>query len=271
MKTRFFEKYCPTCKESVTMYLSPTDDKFACTGSLNGVVKGCAARFTNEELNEAFLRIYRDNPSVNLYGLDPIPSTFTAKPQTTSRTLRGICDNCHKVTDFTKQPGIKFTGGEDYYKCENCQCDTLKLEQPTTMNRAPLKKSPEFKPITARPLSLPTDSEERKGYPIFRGVLRYFSAALAGVSRISKIGNDKHNPGEEMYHARGKSMDHGDCILRHLIDVSDMLAANGRGERAFTDEQILAEASQMAWRALAFSQELHEQLGVAPLASGARK
>lgn len=121
-------------------------------------------------------------------------------------------------------------------------------------------------------LTLPIDSEERKGYPLFRGCLRYFSAALAGVSRISKIGNDKHNPGEDMHHARGKSMDHGDCIVRHLMDVADLLAARERGTEITHEqnEQILTEASQLCWRALAFSQELHERLGAAPLAPGAR-
>lgn len=124
-------------------------------------------------------------------------------------------------------------------------------------------------------LTLPIDSEARKGFPLFRGCLRYFSAALAGVSRISKLGNDKHNPGEDMHHARGKSMDHGDCILRHLMDVADLLACKERDNAegkdvTVTNEQVLTEASQLCWRALAFSQELHERLGAAPLAPGAR-
>lgn len=115
--------------------------------------------------------------------------------------------------------------------------------------------------------TLPIDSQERKGYPLFRGLLRYFPAALAGVSRISKLGNDKHNPGQEMFHARAKSSDHADCIIRHLVDLSDLLASKARGE-AFNQQDLLDEASSMAWRALALSQELHEQFG-APLAPGA--
>ena len=66
--------------------------------------------------------------------------------------------------------------------------------------------------------TLTTDSQERKGVPLARGVLDYFPAALAEVARLSKAGNDKHNPGEEMHHARGKSTDHADCILRHLTE-----------------------------------------------------
>lgn len=112
--------------------------------------------------------------------------------------------------------------------------------------------------------TLPADSNERKGYPLYRGCLRYFPAALAGVARISKLGNDKHNPGQEMHHARGKSMDHGDCVIRHLMDVEDLMKAGA------SPEQILIEVDQMAWRVLAFSQELHEYFG-APLAPGAKK
>lgn len=118
-------------------------------------------------------------------------------------------------------------------------------------------------------LTLPTDSQERKEYPMLAGCLKYFPAALAGVAKISKLGNDKHNPGEPLHHARGKSSDHGDCILRHLTDTEDLLAAYNRGDMAASVEQVLIEASQLAWRALAYSQELHEKFG-APLAPGAK-
>lgn len=117
--------------------------------------------------------------------------------------------------------------------------------------------------------TLPTDSNERKNFPLFRGVMRYFPAALAGVAKISKVGNDKHNPGEELHHARGKSNDHGDCVVRHLMDTADLLAAHERGEGP-TPEAVLNEVNQLAWRALALSQELHEKFG-APLAPGAKK
>jgi hypothetical protein len=111
-------------------------------------------------------------------------------------------------------------------------------------------------------MTLPTDSAARKEIPLLSGCLRYFPAALAGVARISKAGNDKHNPGEPLHHARGKSMDHGDCILRHLVDLQDHLAAGN-------ESQAIAEADAICWRALALSQELHEANG-SPLAPGAR-
>lgn len=137
-------------------------------------------------------------------------------------------------------------------------------------------KGHEVKPIADKEAivlpatTLPVDSNARKEYPLFRGVLRYFPAALAGVAKTSKMGNDKHNPGEEMHHARSKSADQADCIMRHLVDVEDLLAAMKRGDTSVTPAVVLNEVNQMAWRALAFSQELHEQFG-APIAPGAKK
>jgi hypothetical protein len=120
-----------------------------------------------------------------------------------------------------------------------------------------------------RLLTLPIDSKERKDYPILSGCIKYFPAALAGIARISKLGNDKHNPGQPIHHARSKSTDHGDCIIRHLIDTEDLLAAKDRGEN-ISNEQLLIEVNQLAWRALAYAQMIHEQLG-APMAPGAKK
>jgi hypothetical protein len=117
-------------------------------------------------------------------------------------------------------------------------------------------------------MTLPTDSAERKNFPLFRGCLKYFPAALAGIAKVSKLGNDKHNPGQDLFHARNKSSDHPDCIIRHLMDTADLLASLERGDEV-DKEQILTEISSMAWRALAYSQELHEKFG-APLAPGAR-
>lgn len=125
--------------------------------------------------------------------------------------------------------------------------------------------------FTDAKLTLPIDSSERKKYPLMRGLLRYFPAALAGVAHVSYIGNEKHNSGQDLHHSRGKSSDHGDCILRHLMDAQDILSAIERGDN---NPELLKRASEelscMAWRALAYSQELHEQLG-APMAPGARK
>lgn len=125
------------------------------------------------------------------------------------------------------------------------------------------------KPISGKILTLPTDSEARKDVPVFSGCIKYFPAAIAGVSKISKAGNDKHNPGQELHHDRSKSLDHKDCILRHLMDTEDLIAALERGQIEST-EQILAEVNALAWRALAYSQSLHEKYAGAPLAPGAK-
>jgi hypothetical protein len=112
--------------------------------------------------------------------------------------------------------------------------------------------------------TLPKDSTARKDTPLYRGLLRYFPAALAGVARLSKLGNDKHNPGEEMHHARGKSTDHADCQMRHLMDISEDF-----GHGVGLDENGIPQVDMIAWRALALAQEWHEAHG-APLAPGAR-
>lgn len=114
-----------------------------------------------------------------------------------------------------------------------------------------------FKPVGAAQ-TLPTDPTARKNTPMVRGLLDYFPAALAEVAAVSKAGNDQHNPGQPLHHARGKSTDHADCIVRHLMD---------RGTKD-TDGQ--RHSAKVAWRALALLQEELEAEG-APLARGARK
>jgi hypothetical protein len=99
----------------------------------------------------------------------------------------------------------------------------------------------------------------------------YFPAALAGVAKHSVAGNAKHNPGEPLHHARGKSMDHADCIDRHATDIGDIEAYITReGITPEAVKMLLAEANALCWRALAWSQELHERYGGAPLAPAAR-
>jgi hypothetical protein len=120
-------------------------------------------------------------------------------------------------------------------------------------------------------LTLGTDSAARKDIPIYGGFLQYFPAAIAGAARHSKRGNDKHNPGEALHHARGKSMDHEECVARHLLDISDMEAAIKRQEfDPVTVKAILEEADALLWRSAALSQRLYEEYGGAPLAPGAR-
>lgn len=93
------------------------------------------------------------------------------------------------------------------------------------------------------------DNNQREDYPLFDGCFAYFPAALLEVSRWSKVGNDKHNPGEKLHWAREKSQDHQNKILRHLLDY-DQVEENG-----------FIEAVPLAWRALALCQTELEKRG----------
>lgn len=86
---------------------------------------------------------------------------------------------------------------------------------------------------------LPADAAKRKAMPITTGLLHYFPRAAAYVSSISKVNNDKHNPGEAMRWSKEKSSDHLDCCARHLVDA---------GKR---DDVGTRESGYLAWRALA--------------------
>ena len=113
---------------------------------------------------------------------------------------------------------------------------------------------------------LPDDSAARKGIPLTTGCLDYFPLALAAVAAVSKAGNDKHNPGQELHHARGKSMDHADCIGRHLVDRGTFY------EEKLPDGRVIRirHSAGMAWRALALLQEEIERDEGAPLPRGAK-
>lgn len=93
-------------------------------------------------------------------------------------------------------------------------------------------------------------SEERKTYPMTEGLGDYFPDALAEVAHISWAGNEKHNPGEKLHWARGKSMDHADCCARHLQQRGgfDIVMINGV-------EHKIRHSAQLAWRAMALLQE----------------
>lgn len=89
-----------------------------------------------------------------------------------------------------------------------------------------------------------------------RGLLDYFPDALAEVARVSKAGNDQHNPGQPLHWAKEKSTDHADCIIRHLVD------------RGTLDTDGQRHSAKVAWRALALLQieleELASDLAVLP-------
>jgi hypothetical protein len=89
---------------------------------------------------------------------------------------------------------------------------------------------------------MPVDYAVRKAIPLCTGVLDYFPDALAAVAKVSRIGNDQHNPGQPLHWAKEKSTDHADCALRHFAD---------RGQRDTDGGRHTAKA---AWRVLAYLQ-----------------
>jgi hypothetical protein len=113
--------------------------------------------------------------------------------------------------------------------------------------------------------TLPADSAERKLVPLYRGPVRYFPAALAGVARVCEAGNRKHNPdATELTHDRAKSTDQEDCILRHLVDLSE-----DYGHGVGRDEAGIPQVDYIAWRALALAQAWHEEHDGVPVAPAA--
>jgi hypothetical protein len=116
--------------------------------------------------------------------------------------------------------------------------------------------------------TLPLKSSDRKKIPMHRGLLRYFPAALAEVAQIAQRGNDKHGePGDtELRHWRGRSADHADCIIRHLMDLEE-----DYGQGVGYDEDGVPQVAYIAWRALALAQEWLEDVEGMPLAPAAHE
>lgn len=87
--------------------------------------------------------------------------------------------------------------------------------------------------------TLPTEATARKAIPLDRGLFKYFPDALCAVADLSRIGNEQHNPGQPLHWAKEKSTDHGDCLLRHQMEVGTF------------DTDKVRHATKVAWRALA--------------------
>lgn len=105
-------------------------------------------------------------------------------------------------------------------------------------------------------MTLPTDYKARKALPICTGVMDYFPLALAEIAKLSKIGNDKHNPGMPLHWSKGKSTDHADCLVRHQLQRGTI------DEDTVTEEfpDGLLHDVAVAWRALAQLQIAMEKL-----------
>jgi len=94
-------------------------------------------------------------------------------------------------------------------------------------------------------------SKERKGMPVFTGVLKYFPDALKAVSQCSLAGNKQHKNGEKLFWDRSKSSDNEDALVRHLIDHSQNPM----------DEDGQLHLAKVCWRSLAALQIYLENNG----------
>lgn len=107
--------------------------------------------------------------------------------------------------------------------------------------------------ITGDPMQAP-------GAPGLACMLCTYADAFAAVAQVSWHGNNKHNPGQPLHHAREKSTDHADCIVRHAVD-------NMRDPGGYDGEFMHAAA--LVWRCLILTQIALEASGT-PKARGAR-
>jgi hypothetical protein len=99
--------------------------------------------------------------------------------------------------------------------------------------------------------------------------MAYFPAAIAGAAAWSQKAMKQHKL-EKLGHDRTKSSDHADCVPRHMMDAGDIIAAFERGEISFQEVKcVLDEADAAFWRVGAWSQQLHERFGGAPMAPAA--
>jgi hypothetical protein len=129
--------------------------------------------------------------------------------------------------------------------------------------------------LTPSPTTLSSDNTTRKNTRIVGGVLGYFPAAIVGVAKHSADNNERYNPGQPMHWSIDKSIEHGECAQRHLLDVSELRVAIDRAPDLRTKldliDAILTEANALAWRALALSQTLHMEFDGAPMPFNARR
>jgi hypothetical protein len=157
-------------------------------------------------------------------------------------------------------PEVKYDPRQlDIFACRGSVCDNpIRCAAAARCTYISSAEQMRIEEAAAAATALPSDSKVRKTLPIATGVLDYFPAALAEVAKLSQIGNDKHNPGQPLHWSRGKSSDHADCIVRHLID---------RG--TIDQDSRLSHTVAVAWRALALLQEELEEAG-APRSRGSR-
>jgi hypothetical protein len=95
--------------------------------------------------------------------------------------------------------------------------------------------------------NLPEEAKARKDIPVYSGFVNYFPLAMAEVAKLSKTGNDQHNPSAPLHWDRSKSGDEKDALVRHLLQAGTK------------DVDGHWHDTKVAWRAMANLQKLLEQ------------
>lgn len=141
----------------------------------------------------------------------------------------------HGVMEYAEGPIRRWSWG--WTRGEKRYGSIVAYEVVSPLERAGLGDSQDN--LTFGPID---ESARRKNQPVMRGCLDYFPDALLAVSELSRIANDKHNPGQPMHWSKGKSNDHADCCVRHLM---------ARGKWDDTMAEPVRHSTSAAWRALA--------------------
>ena len=61
-------------------------------------------------------------------------------------------------------------------------------------------------------------AQERKTYPLYSGLIKYFPNALLLMAHHSYVSNEQHNPGQELHWEMSKSKDELDALGRHIME-----------------------------------------------------
>ena len=91
--------------------------------------------------------------------------------------------------------------------------------------------------------------DNRKGIPVYSGVLTYFPDAIMEIAKCSVAGQKQHNPNEPLGWDRSKSGDELDAMMRHLLEHAKGNEFDDCGTRHIV---------KSGWRILAFIQKTIE-------------
>ena len=120
-------------------------------------------------------------------------------------------------------------------------------------------KDPDALPEETQPeidVVFPTSKSTRKAIPIWSGVMKYFPKTIQFLAFLSWAGNEQHNKGQPLHWARGKSMDHMDCFMRHAFNRLEM----DYGDPDAGDIPM-PHCVKASWRSLADSELILERHG----------